>query len=505
MPGHSRAFMAAYPEVSCDGGPYFVASGGDERNKDLCPGKEITFELVEKIIAEVAALFPGKYYHIGGDECRKHTWKTCPDCKRRMEQEGLQDYHELQSYFIQRVEKMINAHGKIMIGWDEILEGGLAPNATVMSWRGEVGGIKSVEMGHDAIMTPFSYCYLDLKQGNPELEPKHLGYSQLLLSTVYSYNPMPAGFSPEQAKHILGVQGNLWSEYIQNEPDANYMLFPRLFAIAEMGWTPQPQRDWRHFVRRVETMLPRFDVLGINYARSAYNVWVEPEHENRTNNQVAFKLMTEAGTSEIRYTLDGNEPTHSSPLYQKPITLERTATLKARSFKRDLVLGSPTTVMTIAVHQAAGKKVILAAPPAAQFDHVSLALTDCIRGRADQIGKSWLGFEGDFEAVIDLGNMLPIHTVTTSFLEATDDHIFLPQQIDLFTSADGASFRRLKTVIPEQRGVPVRKVNEITFQISEHTARFLKIRAKNLGLVPSWHQFDPGTKAWLFVDEILVE
>ncbi len=505
MPGHSRAFMAAYPEVSCDGGPYFVATGGDERNKDLCPGKEITFELVEKVIDEVTALFPGQYYHIGGDECRKHAWKLCPDCKRRMETEGLRDFNELQSYFIHRVEKMINARGKIMIGWDEILEGGLAPNATVMSWRGEAGGIESVQKGHDAIMTPFSYCYLDLKQGDPALEPKHLGYSQLLLPTVYSYNPVPASFTAEQAEHILGVQGNLWSEYIQNEKDANYMLFPRLLAIAEVGWTPQPQRDWRDFICRMETMLKRFDVLGINYATSAYNVWIEPEHENRAVNSVAFQLVTEAGTSEIHYTLDGSEPTRSSRRYKTPINLDRTTTVKARSFKHGEPLGSATTVMTIAVHRAAGKKVKLATPPAARFDHGSLALTDCIRGRADQIDKYWLGFEGDFEAVVDLGNIMPIQAVTISLLEATDDRVFLPQQIELFDSADGENFRGLKTVIPEQRGIPAREVKEITLPISQRTARFLKIRAKNIGLAPSWHQFDPGRKAWLLIDEILVE
>jgi len=503
MPGHSRAFMAAYPEASCDGGPYCVASGGDERNKDLCPGKEITFELVEKVIEEVTALFPTKYYHIGGDECRKHAWKKCPDCAKRMQDQGMKDYDELQSYFIQRVEKMINARGKIMIGWDEILEGGLAPNATVMSWRGEVGGIESVRMGHNAIMTPFSNCYLDLKQGDPELEPKHLGYSQLLLPTVYSYNPVPASFSAEQAKRILGVQGNLWSEYLQNENDANYMLFPRLLAIAEVGWSPQSARDWHDFVQRMEQLSERFDRLGINYAQSVYNVWINPYHDASLK-KAAFALETEAGTADIRYTLDGSEPSKSSKLYKNPIKLDMTTTLKARSFKQGEPCGSATTTKTIVVHKAAGKNVSLTVQPDSKFDHGAFVLTDCLRGRADQIGKHWLGFENDFEAVIDLENDIPVKTITVSVLEATDDRIFLPKQIEVSWSSDNKTYTKLETIIPEQKGIPARIAGEFTVR-TEIRTRYIKIMAKNTGVVPEWHQFDPGKQAWLFIDEINVE
>jgi hexosaminidase len=502
MPGHSRAFIAAYPEVSCDGGPYEVATGGDERNKDLCPGKEITFELVEKIIDEVTALFPAKYYHIGGDECRKPAWKKCPDCQKKMEAAGLKDYDALQSYFIHRVEKMINARGKIMIGWDEILEGGLAPNATVMSWRGEVGGIKSVGMGHDAIMTPFSYCYLDLKQGDPELEPE-LGYSQLLLSTVYSYNPVPKSFTAEEAKHILGVQGNLWSESIQNEADANYMLFPRLIAIAEVGWSPQALRDWKDFVYRLEQMLKRFDFQGINYARSAYNVWLEPNPPDKNADKVAFQLQTEAGTAPIFYTLDGREPNKSATLYQTPIRLEKTTTIKARTFKAGKPYGNSTT-QTIVVHPAAGKKVTLLVRPDPKFDHGDFVLTDCLRGRADQIGKHWLGFEKDFEAVIDLEKNPPVQTITVSILEATDDRIFLPKKIEFSCSSDGNTFTPLKTIIPEQSAKPAREVKEFTAEVKT-SAHYIKISLENMGVIPDWHYFDPGKKAWLFIDEIMIE
>ena len=209
MPGHSQAAIAAYPEISCDGGPYFVATGGVASGNTYCPGKEVTFEFIDNVLEEVFELFPGAYFHVGGDECNKDAWKNCPDCQQRMVDEGLKDEHELQSYFIQRVEKLVNARGKKLIGWDEILEGGLAPNAAVMSWRGENGGIQAALQGHDVVMTPTAHCYLDLKQGDPQLEPE-LGYSRCWLSEAYEYDPVPSDLTPEQALHILGSQGNLW-------------------------------------------------------------------------------------------------------------------------------------------------------------------------------------------------------------------------------------------------------------------------------------------------------
>ncbi|RPI03374.1 MAG: beta-N-acetylhexosaminidase, partial [Calditrichaeota bacterium] len=397
LPGHARAFMAAYPEVSCDGAHYDVATGGDERNKDVCPAKDATYEYSEKILTEVAALFPSKYIHIGGDEARMQGWKNCPDCKKKMQDEGLANFHELQSYFMSRVEKIINQNGKTMIGWDEILQGGLAPNATVMSWRGEVGGIEAVKMGHDVIMTPNTFCYLDLKQGDPELEPPELGYGQLLLPTVYSYNPIPHGFNDEQAGKILGVQANLWSESLVYEEQANYMLYPRLLAVSEVGWSPQELRNWPDFVRRMEVMLTRFDVLGIDYALSAYNVWISPHYGEKASGAV-FKLETEAGTVDIRYTLDGSEPTNTSTLYQKPFQLHKTSTIKARSFKDGKPYCRMATTRTIDIHKAAGKPVLLDPEASALFNFGgkmptdSRILTDCVRGSASQVGVGWLCF-----------------------------------------------------------------------------------------------------------------
>ncbi len=509
LPGHARAFMAAYPEVSCDGAHYDVATGGDERNKDVCPGKEITYEYAEKILGEVAALFPSKYIHIGGDEARMHGWKQCPDCKKKMEDEGLKNFHELQSYFMHRIEKIINKNGKAMIGWDEILQGGLAPNATVMSWRGEIGGIESVKMGHDVIMTPNTYCYLDLKQGDPELEPPELGYSQLLLPTVYSFNPIPTGFNDEQSKRILGVQANLWSESLVYEEQANYMLYPRLFTIAEVGWSPQGLRNWLDFVRRMEVMLKRFDLLGINYALSAYNVWIRPHYDEKVNG-VAFKLETEAGTVAIRYTLDRSEPTISSTLYEQPIILNKTTTIKARSFKDGKPYCRMATTRTIDIHKAAGKPVSLNPEPGEIFNFGkkiltdSRILTDCTRGRADQVGLNWLCFNENLQAVLDLEEITEVKTVTFSFMESTFDLAFPPVKMEVSYSIDGENYKPLKIIEAQPAQGDVKETREYTAEF-DTKARYIKIFAENISTVPDWHQFEAGKSAWLCIDEIIVE
>ena len=341
MPGHSQAALAAYPEVSCDGRRYFVATGGVKGDNALCPGKEKTFAFVEKVIGEVASLFPATYIHIGGDECNKSAWKRDPDCRRRMRENGLKNVNELQSYFIKRVEKIVAANGKKIIGWDEILEGGLAPNATVMSWRGEKGGLQAARAGHDVIMTPNTYCYLDLKQGDPQLEPD-LGYSRLHLAKAYSYKPVPKQLSAAQARHILGIQGNLWGESIQRESQLTYMLYPRIFAIAEVAWSPEKLRDFPGFCLRVEHAFKRLDILGVKYAPSMYNVAVKSRKvKGKRGRHVSLKA--EYTSSGIRFTINGDAPTAASPIYKKAFGITRTSTIRAAVFKDGKRVGRVTT------------------------------------------------------------------------------------------------------------------------------------------------------------------
>jgi hexosaminidase len=272
MPGHCLSALAAYPELSCTGGPFTVPPGGVWPNKDVyCPGNEKTFKFLEDVLTEVVALFPGDYIHIGGDEVDKSTWKTCPKCQARMKAEGLRTEEELQSWFIRRIERFLNSKGKKLIGWDEILEGGLAPNAAVMSWRGNEGGIAAAKAGHAVVMTPTSHCYFDYYQGDAAVEPLAIG-GYLPLSKVYAFEPVPTELSVEQSAFIIGAQANLWSEYIPTPEHARYMIHPRIAAMAETGWTVRDGRDWAGFIERLETQLLRYEAAGVPYARSMFTV-----------------------------------------------------------------------------------------------------------------------------------------------------------------------------------------------------------------------------------------
>lgn len=234
MPGHSEEVLAVFPQLSCSGKPY--------QNGELCIGNEETFTFLENVLLEVMELFPSEYIHIGGDEAAKSSWEKCPKCQNRIRKEGLKDEKELQSYLIHRVEKFLNSHGRKLIGWDEILEGGLAPSATVMSWRGEQGGITAAKAGHDVVMTPGEFCYLDAYQDAPVSQPEAIG-GYLTLEKVYSYNPVPAELSSEQRRFIKGVQANVWTEYIPTAEHAEYMIYPRLLALAEVAWTEPERKD----------------------------------------------------------------------------------------------------------------------------------------------------------------------------------------------------------------------------------------------------------------------
>jgi hexosaminidase len=270
MPAHVSCVFAAYPEFSCSGKKMGVPPGGVWPITDIyCAGNEEVFSFLENVLSEVMDLFPSKYVHVGGDEATKTEWEKCPKCQARIKTEGLKDEKELQSYFITRMEKFINSKGKKLIGWDEILEGGLAPEATVMSWRSFDGGIEAAKTGHDAVMSPTSFCYFDYYQGPKESEPPAIG-GFLPLSKVYQFNPVPDTLTSEEAKHILGGQANLWTEYIPTPEHSEYMLFPRLDAMAEVLWTMPENKNYDDFLKRLTRQFERYDNAGINHAKKIY-------------------------------------------------------------------------------------------------------------------------------------------------------------------------------------------------------------------------------------------
>lgn len=337
LPGHELAAIAAYPELSCTGKEITPRIIWGVEDVVLCAGKESTFEFLENVIAEVAALFPGEYFHIGGDECPKTSWKNCPLCQKRIREEGLvaKDGHSaeerLQSYFVQRIEKVLAKYGKKMIGWDEILEGGLAPTATVMSWRGEAGGIAAASMNHDVIMTPGGNgMYLDHYQGDSKIEPVAIG-GYTTLEKTYSYNPTPDTLvTTGKAHHVQGVQCNIWTEYMYNTDLMEYRIYPRILALSEIGWTKLENKDYKDFERRLDNALVRLDGHGINYHIP------QPEQPNGSADFVAFtdKATLEFKTTrpiKVVYTTDGSEPTPESAIYETPIEFTESGVLKIRS------------------------------------------------------------------------------------------------------------------------------------------------------------------------------
>ncbi|MCX6225635.1 MAG: family 20 glycosylhydrolase, partial [Bacteroidia bacterium] len=325
MPGHSVAALASYPELSCTGGPFEVRTAWGVSEDVYCAGKEATFGFVQDVLSEVIALFPFKYLHIGGDECPKDRWAKCPDCQKRMKAEGLRDEMQLQSYFIQRIEKFLIANNRSLIGWDEILEGGLAPEATVMSWRGVTGGIEAAKEGHDVIMSPNSHCYFDNYQGDPQFEPKAIG-GYLPMEKVYSYEPTPEELNAEEAKHVLGAQANIWTEYILTEKQVEYMALPRMSALAEVVWTPKVLRDYEKFSHRLERQYQRFDAMKLNY-RIPTPVSSAKSFVFTDSLIVDFHNATQ--NAEILYTSDGSDPLTGGKIYTEPLVMKASTVIKA--------------------------------------------------------------------------------------------------------------------------------------------------------------------------------
>lgn len=268
MPGHAKAALATFPYLGCTGGPYEVKQTWGVEEDVFCAGNDSVFTFLENVLDEVIALFPSEYIHIGGDECPKVRWKECPKCQKRIRDNNLKDEHELQSYFIHRMEKYVNSKGKKIIGWDEILEGGLAPNATVMSWRGEKGGIDAAKQNHDVIMTPGTHVYLDHSQSKKDDSLTIGGYTSV--QKVYSYEPVPRELNAQQKKHVLGAQGNLWTEYITNPGKVEYMIFPRLSALSEVLWTPATSKNWSDFEKRLAVQFKRYDLWKVHYSRALF-------------------------------------------------------------------------------------------------------------------------------------------------------------------------------------------------------------------------------------------
>ena len=340
MPGHALAAITAYPEFSCTGGPFEVGTKWGVYDDVYCAGNDKVFDFLEDVLAEVMDLFPSEYIHIGGDECPKERWKECAKCQARIKAENLKDEFQLQSYFVQRIEKFLNSKGRKIIGWDEILEGGLAPNAAVMSWRGVEGGIAAAKSKHNVVMSPGAYCYFDHYQGLSG-EPKAFG-GYTSLEKVYSYEPIPDSLNAEESKYILGAQANIWTEYIETGDHVEYMLLPRLLALSEVVWSPKESRNYNDFSKRI---IKHYDILS----RKNYNYRVPtpfPESgELIASKNQKISMSKSINNSAIYFTKDGTEPTTASLKYLRPLIINKPTLLKAKTFLKNGKTSVTSSVM----------------------------------------------------------------------------------------------------------------------------------------------------------------
>ncbi|MGJ7029669.1 glycoside hydrolase family 20 protein [Niabella hirudinis] len=506
MPGHSEAAMAAYPEYSCVPHKHSFAETGDFYGKDVhpnyCAGNDSAFAFLQDVLKEVMALFPSRYIHVGGDEVDKTSWKQCERCQRRMKTEGLKNEEELQSYFIRRMEKFLIANGRKLIGWDEILEGGLAPEATVMSWRGESGGIKAAQMDHDVVMSPTGPLYFDYYQGDPETEPLAFGGFNTL-KRVYNYEPIPAELNSAQAKHVLGAQANLWTEQISSYEHVLYMILPRMPALSEVLWSPKNTRNWKDFNRRLQPHLVGYEQRGLHYSKGNFKVDIKPQV---VDGKLLVSLETENEDGTIYYTTDGTDPGTGSQRYEKPFEVKGAMTVKAAlAINNSMVRGRPAH-QAFTLNKATGRPLQYATPYSKYYPaNGPSTLVDGIRGTTDA-GKQWHAFNGsDMVATIDLGQPVTAGTITLGCLQHYGQWIFFPQWVQFEVSDDGKQFSEVAKVM---NTVPVAdkaaQTKDFTAKFGQRSFRYVRVTAKNLGQCPKGHPGE-GQAAWLFCDEIMVE
>ncbi|MES2006427.1 MAG: family 20 glycosylhydrolase [Bacteroidota bacterium] len=504
MPGHVASAIAGYPELSCTGEFQLPLTGGNYTNmsSNYCAGKDAVFNFLQDVLTEVMNIFPSTYIHIGGDEVDKAPWKKCALCQARIKKEGLKNEDELQSYFMKRIEKFIISKKRKMIGWDEILEGGLAPEAAVMSWRGEAGGIEAAKMNHYVVMTPGNPCYFDHYQAGPEGEPLAIGGFNTL-KKVYDYEPIPKELNATNRKYVLGAQGNVWTEFITTAEHLEYMVLPRMLALAETVWSPAANKNWDDFNRRIQYHFRAFDQKGLHYSPGNYTVDIRPESKE---GKLTVSLSTEIPAARIYYTTDGSLPNASATLYERPIPVNNSILLKAVTIQNGKLMNLRPAEQAFTAHKAFGSTVTYEKMPSKYYPaNGPNSLTDGIRGKA-AAGKFWHGFNGnDLVATVDMGTVKEISTILLGCFQNYGDWIFFPSSVSFETSEDGKQFIAAGTVktdiSPETRGGMVK---DFKVKLPVTKARFVRVTAKVIEACPPGHP-GAGKPAWLFADEIVVE
>lgn len=522
MPGHASAAIAAYPVLSCfpeesTKAPAGTAWSGTTTGKQVqqawgvfpdvfCAGSETTFQILEDVLSEVTELFPSTYIHIGGDECPKDNWKRCPRCQQRIKELKLKDEHELQSYFIQRIEKFVNSKGKKIIGWDEILEGGIAPNATVMSWRGEQGGIDAAKQKHNAIMTPEPYLYLNWSQTKNEDSVSFGRYTPI--EKVYSYEPIPKALDSVYSNYILGTQANLWTEYINNTSILEYNLLPRLSALSEVAWSPKNNRSYNDFEKRLMQQFKRYDLWKAHYSKADFDI--KDSVAAAPGKGLLWYLSSNVKGARINYSVvpSSNKNIQSKSLHSVQTKMPALITQSSIATANLIYNGDnyfKTFTRSFSINKATGKKITLkdAASSTYPGNGGAFGLVNGLTGKEfnSQEFQGWFG--KNMEAVIDLGEQQNISTVGINVWKQEPSFIYLPKAVEVYTSTDGSNWQKILTQTNADKPWPNER--KITVKLPQQTrTQYIKVVAVAHGIIEAGKP-DEGRNTWLFVDEIEVE
>lgn len=508
LPGHMQAALTAYPELGCTGGPYEVRTIWGVSQDVLCVGNDFTLQFVKDVLSEVADIFPSEYIHIGGDECPKVRWEKCPKCQERIKSLGLKSdakhtkEQRLQSYMIQEAAKYLKEKGKRIIGWTEILEGGLVPDATLMSWIGESGGIEAAHQHHDVIMTPNTYLYFDYYQSKKvEDEPLAIG-GYLPIEKTYNYEPMPKELTKEEQQYIKGVQANLWTEYIPVFSQVQYMVLPRLGAVAEVQWTDPSKKDYKDFLRRVPHLVAVYDCYGWNYATRVYDVNVDMKAD--TVNHVLNVQLSTMADDPIYYTLDGQDPTEKSLKYTKPFTIDQSVVLKTMAVHPDRT--SKISVDTIRFNKATLKPVVLLQPNESRFSPDGpVVLVDGRNGNHSFDTGAWLAVAGnDLEAVINMQAETILSSASVHVYVRKDAWLFDARGFSVSVSSDNKNYKEVASQEYKQmQESDSDGIIEHELSFDPCKATYVKIKVISEKSMPDWH-WDAGKAPFLLVDEIIL-
>ncbi len=508
LPGHMQAALTAYPELGCTGGPYEVRTIWGVSQDVLCVGNDFTLQFVKDVLSEVADIFPSEYIHIGGDECPKVRWEKCPKCQERIKSLGLKSdakhtkEQRLQSYMIQEAAKYLKEKGKRIIGWTEILEGGLVPDATLMSWIGESGGIEAAHQHHDVIMTPNTYLYFDYYQSKKvEDEPLAIG-GYLPIEKTYNYEPMPKELTEEEQQYIKGVQANLWTEYIPIFSQVQYMVLPRLGAAAEVQWTDPSKKDYKDFLRRVPHLVAVYDCYGWNYATHVYDVNVDMKAD--TVNHVLNVQLSTMADDPIYYTLDGQDPTEKSLKYTKPFTIDQSVVLKTMVVHPDRT--SKISVDTIRFNKATLKPVVLLQPNEFRFSPDGpVVLVDGRNGNHSFDTGAWLAVAGnDLEAVINMQAETILSSASVHVYVRKDAWLFDARGFSVSVSSDNKNYKEVASQEYKQmQESDSDGIIEHELSFDPCKATYVKIKVISEKSMPDWH-WDAGKAPFLLVDEIIL-